>query len=990
MLRITCSLMLILWCLSAAFAAVEAPAEPPALAVLIHADPGAEALADLLRPLLETEASRSWEGRLLERAEIDALLREMKLSATASPEGEGVQVGKADRATYLLSVQVSAGKVRATVNGFPKTEIVYDGEYRDRLDAESLAVRVAADALKAIKARSLDPRSPYVGIGSVYCVDPHLRFFEFSRAVGLELRTRLGKAEGIRLVERQFPSDLLNELELSRAGVTVGRATDLSAPPADLLCYGECTPQRDQDLNSPGILLDCTLTVVSPTNLIPPRTAQLACKSNDPVALAVRAQGLIEEAAAAARDRLAAGQARGFSAQEFASFKKQAFKLMPSPPMEGGIFYMKGGYRGPDQSGKPEEQERALRMLECAMLFRGDDPPLLDCTAAVLAAMARDGKQPEAVKVALISASMDLVDRAYRLQSDWNTRAFYLGYNSPHPFTPTALRPRMLETLRRIWAARQTEPWRQYEIDELFQTLLREETDPWRQQALFLEAAPGFAARKDGLRPLFAAFTPFIHQVQRADKLDNGTLAESERFAGSLAGVDSIVLRACGQLLHLAVDAEREELRPDPANMKNFVSRFGAIVELLPGLHEKFGKNFVDSNYLPLVMGYIFNARNLDKHGVRGEMAALQERYIVTELKAGNYGNSYVNQMLASLLPVLRAQGRDARAVELITEFLNHYNFEGAANYERMQFARELNRSAFALRAAPLRLEQLGKVSFDDGAAGWVTKLVASSTGLYGVRANTWYTQGGKAFRLDPAETTAKILKQVTAGPVIDLACTDRFVGVGTEKGGFFLLDAGTLAAKQLTPDNSALPGGTVRLVCTAGNDFYLGIVDKDNILILAYRLDPAAGRFSATDFRQHVSPEWRFTANPDGNPPVLLQTWNARLATAGGFTLSVLPQTGAVKDAVVTKDGKEEFRYKGFELSYVFDFTCWQDYFVFASGNGLYAARSGSNTLRCLLSEPDLLIFSFCVLKDRAYLGTSKGLYVLDAALFKKAAMGQ
>jgi len=93
------------------------------------------------------------------------------------------------------------------------------------------------------------------------------------------------------------------------------------------------------------------------------------------------------------------------------------------------------------------------------------------------------------------------------------------------------------------------------------------------------------------------------------------------------------------------------------------------------------------------------------------------------------------------------------------------------------------------------------------------------------------------------------------------------------------------------------------------------------------------------------------------------------------------------VKDAVVTRDGVEEFRYHGFALNFVFDFAVWQDAFVFATGNGLYAAHPGTNNLRCLLSEPDLLIFSFCVLKDKAYLGTSKGLYVLNAALFKQAA---
>lgn len=984
----------VLLCLGLAFAAAEPAAAPPALAVLVKADPGAALLADQLRPLLETEASRSWDGPLLERTEIDRLLREMTLSTGASPDGDGVQAGKGDRAAYLLSVQVGADEVRATVNSFPMAAIVYDEVYRERLDAESLAVRVTADALKAIKARRLDLRAPYVAIGSVYCVDPHLRFLEFSKATGLAIRDRLNKINGIRLVERQFPSDLLNELELSRAGVTAGRFSDISAPPADLLFYGECVPQRDQDLNSPGILLDCTLTVVSPTNLISPKTVQLTCKSNEASVLAERAQTLITEAAGAARERLAAGQARGFSAQEFELFKQQAFRLMPKPPLDGGIFYTPGGYRGPEQFGTPEEQERALRMLECAMLFRGDDPPLIDCTAAVLYTMARTGKKPEAVKAALLSTALDLVDRAYHLKSDWNTRSFYLNQNLADGLTPAAQRGRMKDTLWRIWRTHQAEPWRPFELDNLYQALIREETDFHKRQALFCEAEPDFERRQDGLRPLFNNFNPFVMYVRQAKSLDDPLLLESERFAGSLAGAESIVLRACGQWLFLAIDDKREQLHHDPANMKHFIERFGAIVDLLPGLHERFGKSFIDSNYLASITGYVYNIiylNKLQKYGLRNDIAPLQERYITFEMSTGNYGKSYVDGMLRQLLPVLHEQGRDARAIELITELLNHYDWGGSADYDRMQFTRELNRSAFALQPAPLRLEQLESIPFDDGKADWVTKLTAAQDGIFGLRMNGGFGKDGHAFRFDPTETTAKILTQVTAGSVADIACTDRFVGVGTEKDGFFLLHAGTLEGKQLTPANSALPGASVHLVCAAGNQFYLGIANKENSFDLVYRLDPDAGHFSTTDLSVFFQRESLMVANPAGNPPVLVQTWNGRIAQIDGktYTLTVKPGSAAVKDAVVTKDGVEEFRYHGFELNYVFDFTVWQDYFVFATGNGLYAARPGSNTLRCLLSEPDLLIFSFFLFKDHAYLGTSRGLYVLDGALFKQAAGG-
>ena len=74
---------------------------------------------------------------------------------------------------------------------------------------------------------------------------------------------------------------------------------------------------------------------------------------------------------------------------------------------------------------------------------------------------------------------------------------------------------------------------------------------------------------------------------------------------------------------------------------------------------------------------------------------------------------------------------------------------------------------------------------------------------------------------------------------------------------------------------------------------------------------------------------------------------------------------------------------YQGFELSYVFDFVKWHGQLFFATGNGLYVTKPGSNRIRCLLSEPDLLFFSLCPLDRRMFIGTSQGLYALEADVF-------
>jgi hypothetical protein len=89
----------------------------------------------------------------------------------------------------------------------------------------------------------------------------------------------------------------------------------------------------------------------------------------------------------------------------------------------------------------------------------------------------------------------------------------------------------------------------------------------------------------------------------------------------------------------------------------------------------------------------------------------------------------------------------------------------------------------------------------------------------------------------------------------------------------------------------------------------------------------------------------------------------------------------------VTISSGREVplLHYRGFELNYVFDFVKWQGQLILATGNGLYTSKPGSNRIRCLLSEPDLLFFCLCPLDGRIYIGTSEGLYCVEADPFLK-----
>jgi hypothetical protein len=966
--------------------------EPASLAVLVRHEPGNDELAGKLQPLLEAEAARQWPGHLVERAELEKLMAELKMAATGpgareDAGGNGLlQLGKLSHADCLLTAKVTATGVKATMTRFPATAIVHERTYGQRLQPDSLALRIMTDAMKALRQRDRDPGQPYVSVGSFYYADPHRRFFQFSRNVGVQLRQKLGENEHIVLAERSFPSDLLSEFELARGGLTDHVARNLSAPPADVLLYGEFQPQPDQDLDSEAVVLDHTLVVLSPVGLCQKREAKFSCRSNEPETVSGQALKLIEQSTAEVRKRLAAGKRRRFSEQEFDSFKKQAFRLMTTPPLEEGVFYRQGSYRGPVQHGKPEDHRRALGMLECAMLFRGDDPQVLVCTGATLDGLARSGRYSDAAKNGLLDASLELIERAYRLESNYNTRGMYWRFCMSGSRSPAQRPPCSLEAARQIWSTRETESWHPHEIDSAFTTLFAGETDAEQQQAMFLQAAPDYEAKEDGLRNLFLMFGAFTKRVYQSDG-DAETLRQARRFARRLIAERSALMRSLGHMLYLAVYSEMGEANKEAGVPAAFAEHFQDAVDLLPELHEAYGKEFTGCNYSYRLREFFQTYEKVaQQHGLDDDFAKCMEQYVDAQMRAGNHNHGGIVPVLRTLLPLMWKSRKYDRAHGLITEFLKHYTVGGSADYARMWLARERSRFARALGAAiPLGMDRLDKIEFDDGGTDWVTKLVATDNGVFGIRGYQWYRRG-QVFRLALESRKANVLNRIT-GNVRDLACADGLVGIGSEYGGFYLLDVQSLETRHFTPQNSALPGRTVTLVCDRGKDFFIAVPDKENYYTLVYRLETSASKISHTDTKFGAHVYWQMKANPSEAEAsvVVPQTWYHRTAIADGKTLeySCSDKNAAVNEVTVTSGGEAQLlRYRGFELSYVFDFVQWQGQLIFATGNGLYASKPGSNEIRCLLSEPDLLFFSLCPLDDRMYVGTSEGLYCLEAAL--------
>lgn len=974
-----------------AFADSAEKVEPASLAVLVGYEPNSGDFAGKLQPLLEAEASMQWTGRLVERAKLNKLLEELKISISGLVEqretgsDKRLQLGKLIQMDCLLSVKVESDSVKATVSLFPSTAVIYEQTYHERLEPHPLAVNIITDALKAFRERDREPNRPQISVGSFYYADPHRRFFKFSRAVSVQLRRELLQTEHIVLVERFFPSGLLSEFELTRGGLTAHVARSLSAPASDILLYGEFQPRPEQELKSKAAVLDYTLVILSPTGLCENRRMESSCLSSEPDAVTRQALKLIEQAAVEVRMRLATGEKRRFSEQEFEAFKKQAFRSMPNPPYEDGDFARQEYSQGAEQYGSPEDLERALHMLECAMLFKGNDTQVLVCTGAVLDGLARrTSKYSASAKDALLDASLELIERAYYLDSNWNTRGMYFHFCVYQEYSGQRP-PGYFKAAKHIWNTRKVEPWNKNHIHFALHRILKSQTDPQQNYRLFLEAVHEFEKETNGLGVLYSLFEVLILQVYTSDGSPQ-VIQQAHHFAQRLLEEQSLYLRSLGHMLHLAVYDKIGRTDKDNGVPVEFAEHFRGAINMLADLYEKYGYQFESCSYSIRLCGFFDTYEEVvQKHSLKNDSSELKERYIAVQMNAGNYTDLGIPPVFSTLLLEMWARREYNRAVELITEFLENYNVGGDPGDTPMWLARQYNRFMFAMQGKPpLSINQLDKVEFDDNGTGCVTKLLASENGLFGIRGSR-YNYSGKSFHLAPGAQRANILKQIF-GEVRDLACAGSFVGITTKSNGFYLLDTRSLETRNFTPENSGFPSKYLTLICDSGSNFLIGVGE------IIYRLDVKAAKISRTDTRSWRSPRyWRMKLNTLGTkqyPSVVIpQTWNHRTTVTNGKTLEFSSSRKAnigIKDVTVrsAEDGLL-LSYRGFELSYVFDFVLWQGQLIFATGNGLYTSKPGSNEIQCLLSEPDLLVLCLCPLNDRLYIGTSNGLYCLGTDHF-------
>jgi len=963
----------------------------PRLAILVSGEANqSEALA--LQALLEVEAFRNWHGEVLERAQLEMVLREQRLSAALSDAG-AIKLGQLVQADYFLMVGIETERVRCRVNQFPSTTVVLELDLA-RSAEDRLAKQIALRAFRAMAERSRDPNRIAVAIGSFLVNDPFLKFTDLDRTLHTALRERLSKVARIDLAERFHTNHLLREFELGRGGFVPSVMAQLTAPASDVLIVGDVEPTTKQNLDKKDVALEFRVRVVSPTGLFEPFDVKFiqpkadANHAADQIALAVNK-------AVARVPKTPKRQANSDSLDaEFQTLKQRVFRLLPSPPQKTGNFFEKGGYRGPWQSGRPAEIERAMRAVENALLLKGDDQQLLVCAVSLVYEMGREMpnyhfEKSSARQKALLERSCDYIETALAVDFNYNTRGIaYSAMSQPGYWY--AIPARIQPIVERIVRDGVQGGWYPHEVEYARLTLVNKAPDIKTKIEVFRAANRDATVKADARFRLMQALDRH-YLLERVAKADAAKLRASfdhlRGLADELVKENSACSRGMGWYLKASTAFQSEPRDP------RWKAELYEAIDAIPAMSKELGAEFPQCNYSMWVHHLVRSAMFQDKSPARMEIT---RRYIARQVEIQNYRHGMVADSLLQLLPTLDGDKSRIEALQWLTPLLEQYTYGGSADFERMKLTRWRNHlQRIVSGAKALGPDDLVDISLDPGKEPAnskfrnperVKKIVSAFDRVWALRCDySLQDRIGEVFVFDPKEVAAARIKGLSA-KVTDMVAGNDQLAVASIDSGLALLDSAGKVIRHFRPGDSPLPTSMVRTVATDGTRFFLGLPGRNDKtgygVYFQYDLDPQAGTLKKTETKMNYHAYYQMRFDKSANK-VVPQTWDNRFYEADGarWTFRRTPIRDAIHRVTVTdKANKPIFTHTGFDLNYVYDFTFWQGRLMFATGNGLYLALPDTDKLTCVVHDLDLEFFSLCPVGDKPFVGTNRGLHRIDA----------
>lgn len=960
------------------------------LVVLVSADEGHRAEAVALQGLLEAESFAGWHGEILERGQLDIILREQRLTANWS-EANAIKFGQVVHVDFLLMVGIEANRVRCRVNQFPSTTVVVEFDLPNKAE-DRVAKQIGLRAFRAMAERFRDPSRVSVAIGSFLVEDPFSKYTDLDRSLHAALRKRLLTFQRIDLAERFHPTQLLREFELARAGFVPSVMAQLTAPVSDVLIVGDIEPTANQDLDKQDIELAYRIRIVSPTGLFEAFDVKFVLPKND----SSRAADQIADAVQTALTRLPLTLSRKADSDglaiEFQALKQRAFKLLPSPTKEDGNFFSNGSYKGSWQTGTPAVIERAMRAVENALLLKGDDTQMLVCAVPLLFELAaaetphRRLERPSLRQQALLELSCDYIEMALALNYDENSRGIAYDTLRREDYwfcVPDRQRP-MIARMARGGTA---DGWFPHQAEYARIWLIEMATDmPARIEQFRLARREG-GEKFDSLFRLLDGL-PRFYLKQRNAKLDADKLrqmaAQLRGVADELAGESSPMSQGMAKYIRVFIGFYSEPRDP------KWEAELTEAIDLIPAIFREPGPKLPKDDYSNGIYHFVRWNNEPSNEASR----KLLRRFLTRQVEIQNYQDHQVTDAISRLLPLLTGESERADGLQLLTSLLEHDNTGGAADYDRMRLARWRNDFLQTQTSSRLSRDRLVEVNLDSAMGQTrVKKILFAFDRIWALRCD-YYLQDqlGEIFTVEPTSTRATRLKGLSAR-ITDIASSKDQLAVASIDNGLALVSPTGDLARQIRPDNSPLPTLMVRTVASDGSRFILGLPGVDAgtgySSYFLYDLDPRAGTLKKTttrlDYHAYYQSRFDTTANR-----FAFQTFDERFHETDEqrWTFRRAPVRGPIHRVTVTDSGKTTiFTYTGFELNFVYDFVHWQDQLIFATGNGLYAARPGTDQLTCVLSELDLEFSSLCPVGDTLFVGTNRGLHRLDAKVFAASA---
>jgi len=952
----------------------------PRLAILVNDETDDP---KVLQALLEAEAFHAWSGQLVERKQLDRVLREQQLGAALDPN-DRLQLGRLLGADYLLIVRHHDGQVHCLVNRFPDATVISEFQLPpaapDRL-AKQIAVR--AFRKMNVDARGDDQSRLYVSIGSFLYDDPFERYTTFSDELHELLRKQIAMNPHLVAAERFYPSHLLREFQLGRGGLTQSVAANLAAPPSDILIVGQFEPSRIQPLDGKSVELSFVVRLLSPTGLFPAKELRFTTSGPDATEAAEHIEPAIRKIVESLGDKPPRRSGNHQSDEEFVTLKQQAFRLMPYPPQDNGDFHSRHGYRGCLQhAAKPHVLHRALRAVENAMLFQGDDTQLLVCAGVLLEGLSdtvrwsekrgNTNSEPSPRERVLLEASFDYLENALLLESNYNTRGVCYQATT---WRDRPLLPERVTAMAERMAREGTDAgWFPHQVKWGWIWLARLAPDMGTKIG-HIQRAADQNVEPDTLLNLLVTIDAQLLEHPK----DKSVAEQTARLAEDLLQRDSAFHQALGHYLRSRVDyfADQRDLR--------WVPHVRRAIDLIPAMYAEHGKAFVECN-LSYRLHSMLHAR-LGVSGraeLTGETLELFETYATKQTEIGNYRSSSLANGMLLLLPAMSKQGRHEAALRLLSPLLEHYTHGGAADFERMRLARWQDHLRQAIAPGPrLARDHVSRISLPTTSRKTrVKKLVHARGHVWALRCDySLQDQLGELFSF-PAGTTEAARVTGVDGVVTDIAASSDQLAVATIDRGLFLLNGTSGNARHLEPDNSPLPSERIRTLASDGRCFYLGLFGKQFYHV--YQLHPQENtlRDMESKISYHAYYQTRYS---QAEKRLVVQTWDERSFDDRGQTLWLRrkPHQDAVHVTTVTDDtGQKLFEHEGIELNYVYDFIRWHDKLVFATGNGMYVVWPGERKLRCVINDLDLEFFSLCGVGKRLYVGTNQGLFCISNRL--------